>query len=43
MNLCNIAISNIKFADYRCIISGISKSEGINLMIKWKYAKYRFE
>ena len=32
MNLYNIAISNIKIADYRCIISGISKSEGINLL-----------
>ena len=32
MNLHNIAILNIKGADYRCIISGISKPEAINLM-----------
>ena len=32
MNLSNIAILNIKGADYRCIISGIIKSEAINLM-----------
>ena len=32
MNLTNIAILNIKSADYRCIISGISKNEAINLM-----------
>ena len=32
MNLSNIAILNIKGADYCCIISGISKSEAINLM-----------
>ena len=32
MNVSDIAISNIKFADYCCIISGISKSEIINLM-----------
>ena len=32
MNLSDIAILNIKAADYRCIISGISKSEAINLM-----------
>ena len=31
-NLSNIAILNIKKADYCCIISGISKSEAINLM-----------
>ena len=31
MNLSNIAISNIKSADNRCIISGISKNEAINL------------
>ena len=29
MNLSNFAILNIKGADYRCIISGISKSEAI--------------
>ena len=27
MNLIDVAISNIESADYRCIISGISKSE----------------
>ena len=52
MNLSDIAILNIKSADYRCIISGISKSETINLMqntdltekkrniIKHKYFSY---
>ena len=32
INLSNIAISNIHGADYRYIITGISKNEGINLM-----------
>ena len=32
INLINIAILRIKSADYRCIISGISKSESIILM-----------
>ena len=32
MNLSNIAILNIKSGNYHCIISGISKSEAINLM-----------
>ena len=32
INLSNITILNIKDADYRRIISGISKSEAINLM-----------
>ena len=32
MNLSDIAILNIKDSGYRCIISGISKSEAINLM-----------
>ena len=32
MDLSNIAILNIKGADYCCIISRISKSEAINLM-----------
>ena len=32
MNLSNIAILNIKGADYRCIISGVIKREAINLM-----------
>ena len=31
-NLNDIAISNIKSADYGCIISGISKNEVINVM-----------
>ena len=33
MNLRDIAILNIKSADYRCILSRISKSEAINLML----------
>ena len=32
MNLSDIAILNIKSGDYLCVISGISKSEAINLM-----------
>ena len=32
MNLRDIAILNIKSADYCCIVSGISKKEAINLM-----------
>ena len=32
MNHSNIAILNTKGADYRCIISRISKSAAINLM-----------
>ena len=32
INFSNIAILNIKDPDYRCIISGISKNEVINLM-----------
>ena len=32
MNLSDIAILNIRSADYCCIISGITKSEAINLM-----------
>ena len=32
MNLSDVAILNIKSADYSCIIGGISKSETINLM-----------
>ena len=32
MNLSDVAISKIKIADYRCIITRISKSEAINLM-----------
>ena len=32
INLRNIAILNIKGADYHCIVSGTSKSEAINVM-----------
>ena len=32
MNLSNIFILKIKSADYCCIITGISKSEAINLL-----------
>ena len=32
MNLSDIAISNIKGSDNRCIITGISKSEAIKLL-----------
>ena len=32
INLSDIAISTIKDAGYHCIVSGISKSEAINLM-----------
>ena len=32
MNLSNIFILNIRGPDYRCIISGICKSDAINLM-----------
>ena len=32
MNLSDIAILNIKSADYCCIISGITKNEAISLM-----------
>ena len=32
MNLSEIYVLNIKGADYRCVISGIIKSEVINLM-----------
>ena len=32
MNLSYVAILNIHGADYYCIISGISKSEAVNLM-----------
>ena len=34
MKLSDIVASDIKGADYCCIISGISKSEAINLMQK---------
>ena len=32
MKLSDISILNIKSADYRCIINGISKEEAINLL-----------
>ena len=32
MNLCDIAVLNIKGSDYHCIISRISKNEAIKLM-----------
>ena len=32
MNLSDIALLNIKGSDYHCIISLISKDEGVNLM-----------
>ena len=37
MNLSDIVILNIKGADYHCIISGISKSEAINLPEKCQF------
>ena len=39
MNLSDIAILNIKGADYCCIISRISKSEAINLMLNINLTK----
>ena len=39
MNLSDIAILNIKGADYCCTISGISKSEVINLMQNFDLTK----
>ena len=33
MNLSGIAISKIKNTNYRCIITGISKSEAIKLLL----------
>ena len=38
-NLSNIAILNIKSADYRCIISGIRTNEAINLMQNANFTK----
>ena len=40
-NLSNIAILSIKSADYRCIISGIIKSEAINLMQNTNLTEHR--
>ena len=39
MNLRDIAILNFKGADYCCIISGITKSEAINLMKNFDLAE----
>ena len=41
MNSSDIAILNIKSADYCCIISGISKSEAINSMQKTSLTEKR--
>ena len=35
MNLDDMLIFNIKVVDYHCIISGISKSEALNLLQSW--------
>ena len=43
MNLSDIAILNNESADYCCIISGISKSEAINLMQNIDLTKKRLE
>ena len=32
MNPSDIAILSIKGSDYRCIVSGVSKNEAVNLM-----------
>ena len=32
INLNDIAILNIRGVDYRCIINGISKSDGVNVL-----------
>ena len=34
VNLSNIAFLNTKYVDYRCIITGISKSDAIKLLQK---------
>ena len=39
VNLSDIAILKIEFIDYCCIISGISKSEAINLMLNIDLSK----
>ena len=39
MNLSNIAILNIRGADYCCIIGRIKKSENINLMQNIDFAE----
>ena len=42
----SIAILNMPSADYHCIITGISKSEAVNLLKKnnekWNIMKYNF-
>ena len=35
MNFNDIALLKVKVLDYRCIINGISKSEGIDLLKIW--------
>ena len=40
MNLNDFAILNIRGSDYRCIISGISKNDAINLMQNTKIKIY---
>ena len=39
MNLSDVAILNIKGADYGCIISGINNSEALNLMQNIDFTK----
>ena len=39
INFSDIAVLNIKCSNYRCIISGISKNEAINLMQNTDLAK----
>ena len=43
MSFSNIVILNIKCADYCCIISGIRKSEAVNLFQrkKWNIIKHK--
>ena len=50
MNLSNITILKIKDTDYRCIISGIQKSEAIKLLQnvdltekKWNIIKIKYQ
>ena len=40
-NLNNIAILNIKGADYCCIINGITKSDALNLLKKYRFDRKR--
>ena len=39
INLSDIAILNIRSVDHRCIISGMSKSEAINLMLNIDFSE----